>query len=154
MTDLNNVPNVMRNNQGGRRPRLGVFAAVLAALAIGAGVTAVAERGHQMSYVALTPSAISAMKDDSAVAVKGDVAEIFGNKFVVHDDTGRALIETGRRGEGQGLVAQDEKVTVQGRFEHGFIHAIAIQHADGRTDTLDPPPPPRPAPGRGPDQPL
>ena len=83
------------------------------------------------------------------------MAEIFGNKFVIQDDGGRALVETGRQGEGGGLVAKAETVTVQGRFEHGFIHAVAIQHADGHNDVVGPPGPPPPRrldPGAGPDR--
>jgi len=83
------------------------------------------------------------MRDWSPVAVRGDVAEVFGNKFIVADDSGRALVDTGRAGEGGTLVARSEAVTVQGRFEHGFIHATVITHADGRSDVVAPPAPPR-----------
>jgi hypothetical protein len=82
------------------------------------------------------------MPEWSPVAVKGQVAEIFGNKFVVQDESGRALVETGREGEGASLVAKSETVTVQGRFERGFIHAVAITHGDGRNDLVGPPNPP------------
>lgn len=127
-------------------------AALLGAVAIGAGATALAQRGRAVVVVALTPGPISAMKNWSPVAVKGQVAEIFGNKFVIQDEGGRALVETGPQGEGGGLVAQSETVTVQGRFEHGFIHAVAIQHADGRNNVVGPPgPPPHPPGPIGPD---
>ena len=139
------------------RRRTAVAAALIGAVAVGAGATALAQRGQGVTVVALTPAPITAMKDWSPVAVKGQVAEIFGNKFVVQDDTGRALVETGRQGEDGRLVAKSETVTVQGRFEHGFIHAVAIQHADGRNDVValpgPPPHPPRPVgPGAGPDR--
>ena len=56
-------------------------------------------------------------------------------------------METGRSGEGGKLVAPSETVIVQGRFERGFVHALAVQHADGRTDMVGPPgPPPPPGP--------
>lgn len=124
------------------RRRAAVAAALLAAGVAGAGATALAQRGHHATFVALQPGPVSAMRDGSAVALKGDVAEIFGNKFILGDASGRALIETGRQGEGGGLVTKSETVTVQGRFDHGFVHAVAIQHGDGRTVVLDPPPPP------------
>jgi hypothetical protein len=95
----------------------------------------------------LTPAPIMSMHDWSEVAVKGQVAEIFGNKFIVQDDSGRALVETGRRGESGQLVAKSESVTVQGRFEHGFIHAQVISHSDGRNDFVGPPGLPPPPPG-------
>jgi hypothetical protein len=139
------------------RRRTAVAAALLGAFAVGAGATALAQRGRAVTFVALAPAPITAMKDWSPVAVKGQVTEIFGNKFLIQDDGGRALVETGRQGEGGGLVAKSETVTVQGRFEHGFIHAIAIQHADGRNDVVAPPGPPphrpRPVgPDAGPDR--
>jgi uncharacterized protein YdeI (BOF family) len=99
-------------------------------------------RGHgsqAAAYASLPPVAISAMADWSTVEIKGQVAEIFGNKFLLQDATGRALVETGRQGEDGALVAKDEPVTVQGRFEHGFVHAAFIVHADGKTVALEPP---------------
>jgi hypothetical protein len=35
------------------------------------------------------------MTDWSTIEIKGQVAEIFGNKFVLQDASGRALVETG-----------------------------------------------------------
>lgn len=142
--------------QSGRR-RSALAAALIGACALGAGATALAQRGRAVTLVALTPAPIATMKDWSPVAVKGQVAEVFGNKFIIQDDGGRALVETGRQGEGGGLVAPAETVTVQGRFEHGFIHAVAIQHADGHSDLVGPPgPPPHPprpmTPNAGPDR--
>lgn len=86
----------------------------------------------------MTPVAISTIADDSLVTIKGKVAEIFGNKFIVQDDTGRALIETGPEGEGGKLVALNEMVTVQGRFDDGFLHGSYLVHEDGRTEALGP----------------
>ena len=44
----------------------------------------------------LTPAPIGKLQPDSPVAVKGTVAEIFGNKFILQDDSGRALSISGR----------------------------------------------------------
>jgi hypothetical protein len=120
-----------------------IIAIPFVAFALGVGVTT-AELQRQPSFVPLTPTPITTMRDWSPVAVKGQVAEIFGNKFVIQDQSGRALVETGPQGEGSALVANTETVTVQGRFEHGFIHAVAISHADGHNDVLGPPGPPHP----------
>lgn len=127
--------------------RTGFGAAILLACGIGAGVTALADRGRTPIFVPLNPSPISSLKDWTPVAVKGQVAEIFGNKFIVADESGRALVETGPRGEGNPLVDKSETVVVQGRFEHGFLHAVAIQHSDGRTVMVGPPGPPPPRRG-------
>jgi hypothetical protein len=107
-------------------------------------VTAVALQARRPTMVLLAPAPITSMHDWSEVAVKGQVAEVFGNKFIVQDDSGRALVDTGRSRESGNLVAKSETVTVQGRFEHGSIHAQAISHPDGRNDFVAPPgaPPP------------
>ena len=125
---------------GRRSPAL--FAALLVAFAIGGGVTATALQARPPAMLLLTPAPITSMRDWSEVGVKGQVAEVFGNKFIVQDDSGRALVDTGRLGESRQLVAKSENVTVQGRFEHGFIHAEAISHPDGRNDFVGPPGPP------------
>ncbi len=105
-------------------------------LAGGAGAMKLARPSIEMA--AMTPVAISAIADDSLVTIKGKVAEIFGNKFIVQDDSGRALVETGPEGEGGKLVASNEMVTVQGRFDDGFLHGSYIVHEDGRTEALGP----------------
>ena len=130
--------------------RLAAAAVLVGAFVVGGGVTAVALQGRQPTLVMLTPTPITAMHDWSAVAVKGQVAEIFGNKFIIQDESGRALVETGLRRDGGQLVAKSETVTVQGRFERGFIHAQAISHSDGRNDLVGPAGPPRGGPRGGP----
>ena len=136
--------------RSGKR-RLAGAAALVGAFAIGGGVTAVAMQNRQPALVMLTPAPITAMHDWSAVAVKGQVAEIFGNMFIIQDDSGRALVETGPKWNHGPLVAKSEAVTVQGRFEHGVIHAQAISHGDGRNDLVGPvgPPPPGGPPALG-----
>ncbi|MFT3989203.1 hypothetical protein [Aestuariivirga sp.] len=121
------------------------FGAV-ALLMAGAGAGGIAVNAlHPTAVMApMQPAAISAMQDWSTVTIKGQVVELFGNKFVVEDQSGRALVETGRAGEDGTLVNKAETVTVQGRFEHGFIHAQFIVHADGKTVSVEPPHPPGP----------
>lgn len=149
------------------RPRMlhrglltGITLAVLVVgAAAGAGGTRLAQRWQPQSVMLLKPTAINTLQDDSSVAVKGGVAEIFGNKFIIQDGSGRALVDLGPRGEGGDRVAKGEMVTVQGRFDRGVIHAQVVSHADGRSEAFGPPrpdrappPPPRPRPDRGPDQ--
>lgn len=127
-------------------------AGVAAALLVGAAAGAVGMKfAHPYEEQALLPPiAITAMQDGNLVAVKGQTVEIFGNKFIVQDDTGRALVDTGREGEGGKLVAAGEAVTVQGRFEDGFLRASMLVHADGRVEELRPPHPPHDGPhGKG-----
>jgi uncharacterized protein YdeI (BOF family) len=138
----------------------GVAIAVLAVgAAAGAGGTRLAQRWQPQGVMLLQPVSIAAMQDGTPVAVKGNVAEIFGNKFIVQDDSGRALVDLGPRGESGDAVAKDETVTVQGRFDRGAIHAQIVSHADGRSEAFGPPRPPHPDRGppglraeRGPDR--
>jgi hypothetical protein len=118
----------------------GAFAVVLiAGAALGAGGTRIAQNWQPRSVMLLQPYPIDKMAERSPVAIKGDVAEVFGNKFVVEDGSGRALVDTGPRGEDRMLVAKGETVTVQGRFDRGVVHAEVLAHADGRNETFGPP---------------
>jgi hypothetical protein len=117
--------------------RTWVVGAVALPLALGAVGLSLAQ-GTAFRPTPVAPVAIQALAPSGATAVQGTVAEIFGNRFVVQDGTGRALVETGRAGEGGGLVAKGETVTVQGRFETGFLHARVLTHGDGRTVLLGP----------------
>ncbi|MGR9190749.1 hypothetical protein [Rhizobium leguminosarum] len=127
---------------GYRRRRLAIpVIAAAVGLVIGAagGAGAVKMMRRTPEMAPLTPVAISAMPASSLITIKGKVAEIYGNKFVLQDDSGRALVETGRAGEGGALVIPDEAVTVQGRFDDGFVHANYLVRQDGRTEALRPP---------------
>ena len=127
---------------GYRRRRLAIpVIAAAVALVIGAagGASAVKMMRPTPEMAPLTPVAISAMPATSLITIKGKVAEIYGNKFVLQDESGRALVETGRAGEGGALVTRDEAVTVQGRFDDGFVHASYLVRQDGRTEALRPP---------------
>ena len=117
--------------------RTWVVGAVAAPLVLGAVGLSLAE-GTGFQPTPVEPVTIQTLAPSGATAIKGEVAEIFGNKFVVQDPTGRALVETGRDGESGGLVAKGEAVTVQGRFAQGFLHASVLTHGDGRKVVLGP----------------
>jgi len=164
-----------------QRPRRGKFLAVTtcALLAAGIGGIAVAQTppappappavgappppppgaGQPQAVMLLTPVAIGKLQAADVVAVKGSVAEIYGNKFILQDDTGRMLVELGPQGEDGNVVTKGEQVAVQGRFDRGFIAAQVVSHADGRNQAFGPPRPPRPdreadrGPGRRPPPP-
>lgn len=135
-----------RKSSFGSRGRTVAFSAGLLVIGavVGAGALRVTGGIPRQAGFVLQPSPIASMSERTPLAIKGQVAEIFGNKFIIADASGRALVGTGREGEGGGLVKTNETVTVQGRFEHGFLHASVIQHEDGRADLVGPPtgPPP------------
>ncbi|TWD48893.1 hypothetical protein FB480_10750 [Agrobacterium vitis] len=135
-----------------RRRRWVVLPAIAIALTIGAvgGAGAMKLMRPAPEMAPLAPVAISAMPASSLVTIKGKVAEIYGNKFILQDDSGKTLVETGRAGDVGGLVTKDEVVTIQGRFDDGFVHASYLIDKDGRTEALrpaGPPPPPHGEPG-------
>jgi len=118
----------------GRRERttaLSVSLILIGAIA-GAGALRLAGGVQSQTAFVLQPSPITSMSEWTPAAIKGQVAEVFGNKFIIADASGSALVETGREGEGGRLVKPNETVTVQGRFERGFLHASVIQHEDGQ----------------------
>lgn len=73
------------------------------------------------------------------VTVRGRVADIYGDRFVIDDGSGRALIELGREGDAN-PVARNQMVTVQGRYRDGLVHADFLVGPDGRVAALDPHP--------------
>ncbi|MCA1454680.1 hypothetical protein I6F35_15830 [Bradyrhizobium sp. BRP22] len=121
----------------------GVALAVLVAgAAAGAGGLRVAQNWQPRSVMLLQPTAIDRLQPGGPSALRGNVAEIFGNVFVVDDGSGRALIDLGPRGQNADIVTKGETVTVQGVFDQGIVHAQIVSHADGRTEAFGPPPPP------------
>ena len=114
-------------------------ALLVAGAALGAGGTRLAQNWQPQSVMLLQPSPIAKLQDATPVAVKGEVAEIFGSKFIVQDGSGRALVDTGPRGERTPAAAKGETLTVQGRFDRGVIHAEIVTHADGRNEAFGPP---------------
>ena len=77
-------------------------------------------------------TSISELFPAAAVKVAGRVDEIFGNKYILQDETGRALIELGPEGHDAVRGGVGQSVTVEGRFKEGFIHADAVTTPDGR----------------------
>jgi hypothetical protein len=128
---------------------------VIAVLAVGgaggAGAYRYIQKSRPQGVLLLQPIPIAKMTEPGPVAVKGQVAEIFGNKFIIQDDSGRTLVDTGPRGEGGKLMVKGGTITVQGRFENGFIHANVMTGADGTSEAFGPPKHPRAERGRGSD---
>ena len=85
------------------------------------------------------PSPIDRMQADNVVAVKGSVAEIFGNKFILQDDSGRALVEPGPRARAATSSTKGERSRCRAASTRGFIVAQVVSHADGRNEAFGPP---------------
>jgi len=120
------------------RKRLLLAAVGLVAIGGAAGAVIVHTERPSVTMAPMTPVAIRALGSSGIVTVRGSVAEIYGNKFVLSDASGRALIDTGREGEGGNLVAVGQAVTVQGRFDHGVVHAAFLVAPGGKVTALGP----------------
>ena len=121
-----------------RRNRLALAAAGLLVVGGTAGAVTVAATRPSVTMAPATPIAIRALQSDGIVTIRGQVAEKYGNKFVMADSTGRALVDLGRDGEGGNLVAAGQPVTIQGRFEDGFVHASFLVAPGGKVTALGP----------------
>jgi hypothetical protein len=99
----------------GRRGTLAIAAAGLLAIGAGAGAFAISETRPSVSMAPVAPVAIKSLSSEGIVTVRGRVAEIYGNTFILADQTGRALVDTGREGDDRQLVSVGAPVTVQGR---------------------------------------
>ena len=136
--DRAHPPKPPHNKRTRHLATFGVTAFAILALGAAAGAGAMKLTGPSMELAPMTPVAIASIPDWSLVTVKGKVAEVFGNKFIVQDDSGRALVETGPAGDDGKLVALNEAISVQGRFERGFLHATYIVRQDGSVEALRP----------------
>ncbi|WP_420383959.1 hypothetical protein [Novosphingobium sp.] len=129
-------PTDRRRFAGSNRAMVAIAAAFVA---LGGGAGAIAMHAGQptVTMAPAVPVAIHSLTSGTIVTVKGRVAEIYGNKFIMADTSGRALVDTGPHGE-RALVTVGEDVTVQGRFDRGFMHASFLVGPDAKVTALEP----------------
>jgi len=136
MTD--DTPSLSRGFPFARRRAASLLGGVLLlGGGVAAGAAAVQSTRPSVDMAPATPIAIRSL-DDGIVTVRGRAVELFGNKLVLQDATGRALVDLGREGENGSLVRLGETVTVQGRFEHSFVHAAFLVGGDNKVRALGP----------------
>lgn len=139
MADFRKIPHLSQ------RGRLGLGAAVLLALGGAGGAGAVSLTRPTIEMAPTIPTAIGKLPTSSGiVTVKGRVAEVYGDRFIVQDGSGRAMVAGGRGA--RGAVTAGSAVMVQGRYDDGQLHASYLVDPQGRITDVAPPPPP---PGRG-----
>ncbi len=130
------------------RMTVGLVLALAVGAAGGTAATRFVDHHRPQSVLMLQPTPIGKLAAGPA-AVTGQVAEVFGTRFVVQDPTGRTLVDLGPRGDGTRPMTAGETVTVQGRFDNGALHAAVMTRADGTSEAFGPPgPPPHHAPPR------
>jgi hypothetical protein len=117
---------------------LGLAGAGLLVLGGAAGAVVVAETRPSISMAPASPVAIHSLSSSGIVTIRGRVAEIFGNKLIVADASGHALVDLGREGDDRQMVTVGEAITVQGRFDRGFVHAAFLIGPDNKVVALGP----------------
>ena len=138
-----------------RRTQLGLGAATLLALGAAGGAGAVSLTRPTIEMAPTVATAIAKLPSSSGVVtVKGRVAEVYGDRFVLQDATGRTMIDAGR--EARGAVRTGTALTVQGRFDNNQVRASYLVDPQGQIAAVGPAGrPPRPphdrGPGAGPD---
>ncbi|VXC49620.1 conserved hypothetical protein [Sphingomonas sp. T1] len=130
------MPRLMDTLNRGTRMKLA--AAALLAVGVAGGASAVSLTRPGIEMAPTTPTAIARLSGTSGVVtVKGRVVEIFGDRFVLQDATGRTMIDAGRNGNG---VTADATMTVQGRYDNGQLRASYLVDPNGRIVAGGPPP--------------
>ncbi|MCX7684786.1 MAG: hypothetical protein N2Z67_05860 [Acetobacteraceae bacterium] len=81
------------------------------------------------------------------VAIQGTVTDVFGNRFVLQDQSGRMLVDGGGPRHQRLDIRSGERLTVTGRLEENGFRAESIRREDGREIAIARPagPPPRAA---------
>jgi len=142
------------------RTRMGLAAAALVAAgaAGGAGAVSMTRPDVTMAPTVATPIARLAASS-GIVTVKGRVAEIYGDRMIVQDATGRTMVAGNR--EVAATLARGSAVMVQGRYDDGQLRAAYLVDPTGQVTEMGPgrdgpggpgPKGPRHGPGHGPDR--
>jgi hypothetical protein len=141
------------------RMALAAAALVAAGAAGGAGAVSLTRPTVTMAPTVATPIARLAASS-GVVTVKGRVAEIYGDRMIVQDATGRTMVAGNR--EVAATLSRGSAVMVQGRYDDGQLRAAYLVDPAGQVTEVGPrhgpggpggpgPKGPRHGPGRGPD---
>ena len=129
--------------------RMSIAAAALmvAGAAGGAGAMSLTRPTVTMAPTVATPIAKLA-SSSGIVTVKGRVAEVYGDRMIVQDATGRTMVAGNR--EATGTLARGSAVLVQGRYDDGQLRAAYLVGPGGQVTEMGPRPGPRPDGPAGP----
>jgi hypothetical protein len=116
----------------------GALILVVLGAAGGAGAVQATHPMIEMAPTIRTPIIKLPMRS-GVVTVKGRVAEVFGDRFVVQDASGRAMVAV--RPGAQGAVRVGQPVMVQGHFREGQLRASYLINQNGIVAVVDTPGP-------------
>jgi len=119
------------------RTRMGLTAAALVAAgaAGGAGAVSMTRPAVTMAPTVVTPIARLAASS-GVVTVKGRVAEIYGDRMIVQDATGRTMVAGNR--EVAATLTRGSAVMVQGRYDDGQLRAAYLVDPAGQVTEVGP----------------
>lgn len=119
-----------------RGAKLKIGAAALLAIGVAGGAGAVSLTRPSIEMAPTTPTAIAKLPASSGVVtVKGRIAEVYGDRFVLQDASGRTMIDAGRDAD---AVSTGTTMTVQGRYDNGQLRASYLVDPAGRIDAVGP----------------
>ncbi|MDH7972036.1 hypothetical protein QH494_07540 [Sphingomonas sp. AR_OL41] len=119
-----------------RRATLGLGGAALLALgAIGGGAVAHMTRPAVEMAPANAVAISSLAQRQGIVTVKGKVAEVYGDRFVIADGSGRTMVDAGRAARD---LQAGAPLTVQGRYDDGQLHASFLVDQNGTVEPVGP----------------
>ncbi|MEQ7873484.1 hypothetical protein ABDK56_05705 [Sphingomonas sp. ASV193] len=123
----------------GVRQRIALGGATLLALGAAGGAGAVSMTRPSVSMAPTVVTAAAKLPQSSGiVTVKGKVAEVYGDRFVVQDGSGKAMVDAGRDGEQYAQLGAP--LLVQGRYDNGQLKADYLVNASGQVAQVGPPP--------------
>lgn len=125
------------------RAKLAGGAVALLVLGAAAGASAVSHMRPSVEMAPAMPTAIAKVPQASGVVtVKGKIVEVYGDRFIMQDGSGRLLIDVGPDGSGQ--LRTGNALMVQGRYDNGQLRASYLVDSQGRiADVGASPHPPR-----------
>ncbi|MBN8816253.1 MAG: hypothetical protein J0J06_12485 [Sphingomonas sp.] len=132
------------------KQRLALGATGLLAIGAAGGAGAMSLTRPAVEMAPTVQTAIAKLSSTKGiVTVRGRVAEVYGDRFIVQDSTGRVMVDAGR-GDRLGI-APGSSVLVQGRFDNGQLRARFLVNGSGNVEEVGPPPPAGPGakPGHG-----
>ncbi|MHC9417942.1 hypothetical protein ACYZX9_05005 [Sphingomonas citri] len=123
--------------------RIALAGGALLALGAAGGAGAMALSRPAVEMAPTVPTAVAKLPQSSGtVTVRGRVAAVYGDRFVVEDSTGRALVDAGR----DSAPRAGAPVLVQGRYDEGQLRARFLVDSAGAREVGPPPPPGAKAP--------
>jgi hypothetical protein len=79
---------------------------------------------------------IGQLTGSDGTVIEGKVTHVFGNKFVLADETGSVLVDTGPRWFKQRAFKVGEVLKVRGEVDEQEFEARTVSRASGEVDTI------------------